>query len=291
MVSKDEVCYPKDVSNGIVKLTCSTSDNFLPTPVDDPIDNKTLAKAVDESLATSGLEMGEFQHLKPLDLDSPAQERTLEARLGGHHIAKVKFTLENAHGGSKVLSAKGKRRIAKWTKTKYRHPGTRFRSMKTKRKAKIDRVLAQQKTSSSTLIIKPGDFLSMDMYMSGIPNTPYFHVITDSVVDFAWVHGLQSKAEGDVNLEEHIRNFYKPFTTCGDAAGEHLGGENGRPDAQGVYTVSSIDTGEAIHAWWRTIHFAIDECHHLPSTGLTSPNSTHPSSCPARMPHLSINGV
>ena len=65
-MSKDEVYYPKDVSNGIVisKLTCSTSDNFLPTPVDDPIDNKTLAKAVDESLATSGLEMGEFQRLK-----------------------------------------------------------------------------------------------------------------------------------------------------------------------------------------------------------------------------------
>ena len=226
-ISKDEVYYPKDVSNGLVisKMTCSTSDNFLPTPVDDPIDNKALAKAVDKSLATSGLEMGEFQHLKPLDLDSPAQERTLEARLGGHHIAKVKFTLENAHGGSKVLSAKGKRRIAEWTKTKYRHPGTRFRSMKTKRRAKIDRVLAQQKKSSSTLIIKPGDSLSMDIYMSGIPHTPYFHVITDTVVDLAWVYGLQSKADGDVNLEEHIRNFYKPFTTCGDAAGEHLGGE------------------------------------------------------------------
>jgi hypothetical protein len=123
-ISKGEVCYPKDVSNGLVisKMTCSTN---------------ALAKAVDKSLATSGLEMGEFQHLNPLDLDSPAQERTLEARLGGHHIAKVKFALENAHGGSKVLSAKGKRRIAQWTKTKHRHPGTRFHSMNTKRRAKL----------------------------------------------------------------------------------------------------------------------------------------------------------
>ena len=225
-ISDDSVYYPKDVSNGVVisQMTCSTSDDFMQKPVHDPIDNKSLAKAVDQSLHKSGLEMAKYEHLQPLSLDTPSQERTIEARFGGHHMAKIQLTLENVHGGSAVLTGKGKRRLETLTKTKFRHPGTRFRSMKTKRKAKLDRVLAQQKLSNSTLIIKPGDGLDMDIYMSGT-TPPYFHVINDSKVPMGWVYGMHSKADGDVNLEEHIRNFYKPFTIFGDAAGEHLGGK------------------------------------------------------------------
>jgi hypothetical protein len=33
------------------------------------------------------------------------------------------------------------------------------------------------------------------------------------------------------------------------------------------FRASSIDTGEAIYAWWRTIHFAIGDRNHLSSTG------------------------
>ena len=66
----------------------------------------------------------------------------------------------------------------------------------------------------------------MDIYPSDT-SQPYFHVITDHVVDMGWVYGLQSKADGDDNFRDHVRNFYKPFTIFGDAAGEHLGGGGG----------------------------------------------------------------
>ena len=225
-ISADSVYYPKNVSNGVIihKMICSTTEDFLQQPVHDPVHDKTLSDAVDKSLIKSGLEMGVYEHLSPLSLDTPSQERTLEARFGGHNMAKIQHTLENVHGGSSILTSKGKDRLSQLTKTKFRHPGTRFRAMKSKRKAKLDRVLAQQKKSSSTLLIKPGDGLDMDIYMSGC-KPPYFHVINDSKVPVGWVYGLLSKADGDVNLEEHIRNFYKPFTIFGDAAGEHLGGK------------------------------------------------------------------
>jgi hypothetical protein len=146
-ISGDKVCHPKNVSNGVVinKMICSTSDDFLQKPVHDPIDNKSLATAVDLSLQKSGQEMAKCEDLQPLSLDSPSQERAIEARFGGHHMAKIQLALKNMHGGSAVLTGKGKRRLETLTKTKFRHPGARFRSMKTKKKAKLDRVLRNRK--------------------------------------------------------------------------------------------------------------------------------------------------
>ena len=122
------------------------------------------------------------------------------------------------------MTAKGKAVLGELTKTKFRHMATRFRTHKTKKKSKLDRRHSQKKKALSTLIIEPGDAFYMDIYPSGT-SPPYFHVIKDHVVDMGWVHGLHSKADVDENLLEHIRNFYKPFTIFGDAAGEHLGGK------------------------------------------------------------------
>jgi hypothetical protein len=203
-VSEDAVHQPKDVTDGIVlqEMTCNTEEPFLSHPVTDAADPVKLNKAVGSSLHKSEFEMGEFQHLAPLPLSTPKKVHTLEARWGGHNVSKIQLTLENVHGGSEVLSAKGKEELSKLAKTKFRHLASRFRTHETKKKSKVDRQHAKEKKELSTLIIEPGDAFDMDIYPSGA-TPPCFHVIKDHVVDMGWVHGLQSKAGGDENLLEH----------------------------------------------------------------------------------------
>ena len=144
--------------------------------------------------------------------------------MGGHNMKKIQLTLENVHGGSEILTTKGQEILGELTESKFRHVASRFRTHKTKKKSKLDRRYLQQKREHPTLNFAPGDALDMDIYPSDT-SPPYFHVITDHVVDMGWVYGLHSKADGGDNLRDHIRNFYKPFTIFGDAAGEHLGGK------------------------------------------------------------------
>ena len=77
---------------------------------------------------------------------------------------------------------------------------------------------------------------------------PYFQVISDYVVDIGWVYSLQSKADGDDDLRDHIRNFYKPFTIFGDAAGEHLGREMDELMRKEMIQFRSSTPGK-VYAW------------------------------------------
>ena len=67
-ISENTVYYPKNVSNGIViqGMTCRASEPFLPHPVCDPLESNQFTSAVEESLSSSDLEMGEFKYLSPL---------------------------------------------------------------------------------------------------------------------------------------------------------------------------------------------------------------------------------
>ena len=64
-ISENAVCYPKNVSNGIIiqGITYSTSKPFLRNPITGPLETAHLSAAVEESLSTSGLEMEELSIL------------------------------------------------------------------------------------------------------------------------------------------------------------------------------------------------------------------------------------
>ena len=233
-ISSKSGYVPKDVTDGVILDTPSISvfsNTSEPSPeevdvafqhnpvVDEATAGKLLEKT-DTALQSSGLVLGRWTRSDPLHIETPAEESILEARFGGYHPLRIQRTIEMVHGGKRVLSAKGKERLASMTGSAYRHVGSHFKRFNPKRKSKMD----FEVTTDWSHHINPGDAWCTDIYYSGVATLPYFRVIFDKVVPVGWVYGNTTKDCGDIDCADHARAFYKPFVIFGDAAGEHLGG-------------------------------------------------------------------